>query len=538
MESKCDIAFLSMEMLMPEELPPPVRDANFRGGLGILAGDIMAGLGRVGISAIGVIPLYNRSWVDSREISYDNLPVQCVMELNPVINGQPTPIEVLEINRAGTPVFGLISKSFNYLYVHDRWDRLQQEKLLGKAAPLLLERLGINPNIIWLNESHTSVALADIKERSFFKGAKSLFTIHTPDPAGMENFPGHWFDELEIDRFYFNFLLKVNGNYKFIEKYYPVFVNNGTINFTQAAMSLADMVNAVSYEHFCGVKETFPEFASKMLGIRNGSDRETWLSPRLREKERVNSSALWRIHQEDKKDLLNLIRNLTGISLSLRKPLIVWVRRIVPYKNQYPMLEQIIKAICADRGEKVETPFGRLPGLGMQMFCAGIPSYGDGYCHGWVEAFNAWMQDPQLQGRFVFLHDYSFDLLKEGAAGCDIWFSGPRPGWEACGTGDQRATINGNINLTTRTGGAIEYIEEVEPESCQGNGFFIDPYDPFTVYSKLGIMSGLHYDWTESGNRIWPELRMNAFRSGKALDIVPMIEQYRERIFEPLLKSS
>jgi hypothetical protein len=84
----------------------------------------------------------------------------------------------------------------------------------------------------------------------------------------------------------------------------------------------------------------------------------------------------------------------------------------------------------------------------------------------------------------------------------------------------------------------MEYIEEVEPESCQGNGFFIDPYDPFTVYDKLRIISDLYYDWTKAGNRIWPELRMNAFRSGKTLDITRMIAEYKERIFEPLLKSS
>ena len=510
-----------MEMMIPE-LPEPARGANFRGGLGILSGDIAAGLKRAGIPAMGIIPLYNRYWVDSREVSYDGLPVQCVMGLNLVINGQHTPIKILEINRAGTPVFGLINEVFDYLYVHDRWQRLQQEKVLGKAVPLLLEKLGINPNIIWLNESHTSVALADIKERPFFKGDKSLFTIHTPDPAGMESFPSHWFDELGIDR----------------EKYYPIFVNDGTINFTRAAMYLADMVNAVSYEHCCGVKKTFPEFASKTLGIRNGSDRETWLSPRLREEERVNSSTLWRIHQKDKKDLLDLIRNLTSISLDLRKPLIIWVRRIVPYKNQRPLLAPIIKAICAERGQTIETPLGELPGLGMQMFCAGIPSYADEYCHSWVEDFNSWMQDPQLQGSFVFLHDYSFELLREGAAGCDVWLSCPWPKWEACGTSDQRATINGNINLTTKTGGAMEYIEEVEPESCQGNGFFIDPYDPFTVYDKLRIISDLYYDWTKAGNRIWPELRMNAFRSGKTLDITRMIAEYKERIFEPLLKSS
>ena len=512
-----------MEMLIPE-FPEPARGANSRGGLGILAGDIAAGLKRAGIPAIGIIPLYNRSWVDSREVSYDGLPIQCVMELNLAINGQHTPIKVLEINRAGTPVFGLINGAFNYLYVHDRWDRLQQEVIFGNAAPMLLKALGIKPDIVWFNESHTAVAAATMRDDPYFDETKMLFTIHTPDPAGMEKFSPDWFSQMGINA----------------ERYYPIFVRDGVIDFTQALMVLADRVSPVSREHGYITRKNFPQFSSKIVeGIRNGSDRILWLSPRIRRRKgKLDPFRLWTIHQEDKHDLLDLAKESTRVRLDPRKPLIVWVRRIVPYKNQYPMLEPIIKAICAERDETVETPFGILQGLGMQMFAAGIPAYGDSYCHDWVEKFYKWMEDPQLQGKFVFLLDYSFKLLRKGAAGCDVWLATPWPGWEACGTGDMRSTENGNLVLTSETGGSKEYMRGYDPKRLSGNGFFINPYDPSTLYRRLRTISDLYYAWIESGNRRWPELRMNVFRTGETLDIVPMIERYNDEIFRPLLRSS
>jgi hypothetical protein len=174
----------------------------------------------------------------------------------------------------------------------------------------------------------------------------------------------------------------------------------------------------------------------------------------------------------------------------------------------------------------------------MQMFCAGLPAYGDSYCQDWVNKFYNWMEDPQLRGRFAFALDYNFELLREGAAGCDVWFCCPWLGWEACGTGDQRSTENGNPIGTSETGGPKEIYEEYDPGLLTGNAFFIDPYDPLIAYRKLELISGLYHAWVESGDRRWPELRMNVFRTGETLDIVPMIEQYRRKIFEPLLKSS
>lgn len=485
MKRNYTVVFVSMEMLI-SEFSEPARGANFRGGLGILAGDIMEGLRKCGIRAFGIIPLYNRHWATGQTIGYDSR----------------------EINRGGSRVFGLESPSvFDVIYTDDRWQRLKQEAMFGKAAVQLLKKMNIKPDIVWFNESHTIPLLPHLKEDSYFKGTKFLFTIHTPDPAGMEKFPADWFDELGISR----------------EKYYPVFIKDGLIDFTRAAMELSDRVNAVSLEHTGVTKEMFPEWAHKIIGIRNGTSRETWLSSGIKAIEQdINSSKLCEVHQEDKRDFLNLVKEKTGIGLDENRLTLGFVRRFALYKNQYPMLESIIKDICTERKDG---------GAGIQVVCAGPVVGIDTRCYPWIQEFSNWLNN-NYQGKFVFIPEYNFELLQKGAAGCDIWLSCPWPKWEACGTSDQRAAINGNINLTTRTGGAKEYIREGV------NGFFIEPYEPKTVYEKLKIMSDLYYGWTEKGDDSWLKLKWNAYQAGKKLDITNMIKEYEDRIFKFLLNSS
>ena len=84
----------------------------------------------------------------------------------------------------------------------------------------------------------------------------------------------------------------------------------------------------------------------------------------------------------------------------------------------------------------------------------------------------------------------------------------------------------------------MEYLQEFDPATGKGNGFFIEPYDCPTLYRKLKLISDLYYGFQESGKDAWLKVKMNAFETGKSLDIVPMIVKYREKIFAPLLNGS
>jgi glucan phosphorylase len=197
------------------------------------------------------------------------------------------------------------------------------------------------------------------------------------------------------------------------------------------------------------------------------------------------------------------------------------------------MLAPIAKAICADRGTRVNTPFGTLEGLGIQLFMAGRAHENDNYCLGWCGEFTNLCAN-ELNGRAVFLPSYSMKLRRDAAIACDIWLSCPWPGWEACGTSDHDAASNGNVVVGSRTGGFAEYGEEYNPVTAEGNGCFIEPYDPMTFYLKLKMLSDLYYMWLEQGDERWLNLRQTSYETGKELDVAKMIEKYEE-VFERIL---
>ena len=514
------IVFLSMEMMIPE-LGNIACNANFKGGLGIFAGDVVSSLSKLGFPNFSFVPFYHHDHKTREAINYEKSYADSL-----ILTDQEKRFGLKRIylaKRGGSVIFGLEKPDiFDIIYTEDRRQRLRQEILMGKIPAQIMKRVGIKPDILWINESHTVLAIPEIREDSYFDGTKILFTIHTPEQAGMEKFWDFRFDDLQIDP----------------SKYYDIFVKNGVLDLTWAGVVLADKVNAVSQEHAEITRKMFPQFKSKIIGIRNGSDIDFWLSERI--KDLGNEFSLddfQEVHQFDKNEGLDAIERKSDVALDRTKPTVWWVRRIAQYKNQYPMLKDIICAICASRGTFVNTSFGKIEGLGLNMIGAGRCAESDNTCLFWIEEFNRWNDNSQLRGKFVFLPEYDLELLRFGARGSDVWLCTPEPGREACGTSEQRAIINGNPVLTTKTGGPKEYIQEFNPTTCSGNGFFIDPYNPKVLYEKLKIISDLYYAWLNNGNNCWPTLRMNAYKTGMSfLDSRLSLEEYNSRIFDILLR--
>lgn len=172
------IVFVSMEMLIPE-FPEPIRGANFRGGLGILAGDIVEGLKKAGIKAIGIVPFYSYRWANREKISYDSLAQQ-FFELEPASNRK---VRVWKIIRGGGDVYGLeCPEVYDVIYTDDRWKRLQQEALIGQTVPLLLKKLDIKPDILWFNESHSFFSTT-FERRSVFQRNEVSFYYSYARPS-------------------------------------------------------------------------------------------------------------------------------------------------------------------------------------------------------------------------------------------------------------------------------------------------------------------------------------------------------------------
>ena len=503
------VVLVSPEMAIPQ-LGEPMCGANFRGGLGLLAGDIAECLNNEGsITTVCIVPFHGTHWLSRASISYEGTLAR-LWGLLPEREGREPKIPVWVIHRGRCDIYGVSVPGV--LYTGDRRERLSQEVLLGHILPVILKgRSSQPPDILWLNEGHTVVALARMRDDDWFKSTRFLFTTHTARPEGRERFPADWFEDLGIS-----------------PSFRPIFMKDGCMDFTAAAMTLAHGVTAVSKEHADVTKEMFPEHRTKITGIRNGLSPSLWQSPSLTALDgNVPYSVLTEAQEAAKAVLIELIERKTGIRLNPRKALGGLVRRVAWYKNQLPMLAPIIEAVCAERGEVISTPFGNLEGLGLQVFIAGVAHEDDGRCQEWTRDFEQWMERPQLKGRFVYVRDYTFELLQLGPQGCELWPSCSLPGDEACGQSDQRATLNGNVNVATKTGGAMEYIKEVDPESGEGNGCFIEPYGPLTLYEKLKLLSNLYHATLSNGDPRWARIRMNSLESSNMLDGKHMVNQYK-----------
>ncbi len=533
--------YLSMEMLFPE-MGVEARSANFKGGLGILAGDTMEGLSSIGLDVNAVIPMYSHYWaqkivdggqhIEIKEVDYRPEPVEEVKDregnhiiLNIEFEGKNYPVKIYTILNNGVKVYLLRNDEvFDILYTGDRKKRLRQEIVIGKSVPALMDAIGLDIDFIHLNEAHTVSAACYLKERERYRDIPVLFTAHTPVPAGMEKYDRNWFDSMSLPH-----------------KYMETFNEAGVLDFTLAALKLSSLTNGVSGEHGEVMKNMFLTHRNKICGITNGSSL-FWQAPELNNPQEVTPEKIWDIHFKYKKlaleDASLRLKNCLDININFdpEKPTVGLFRRLAGYKQQYPMLKDIIFALCAERNEEVETPFGKLKGLGLQVFVAGIAHPNDTQRQQWVRHFVNWTRDPSLRGKFAFLPGYGQELLMHGARGCDIWISSPIKDMEACGTSDQRSALNGNINISTFTGGAREYITEYDPETEEGSGFFIDPYDTRTVYRKLEKVSGLYYDCIEGKSNKYKELMHNSYRAGIRMSIETMAKEYALNFYRKALE--
>jgi glucan phosphorylase len=228
----------------------------------------------------------------------------------------------------------------------------------------------------------------------------------------------------------------------------------------------------------------------------------------------------------------NQIISKDGITLNPKLPTIWMVRRMVEYKSQLPILKDIIHIICADRHDDVDTIWGRMNGLGMQVVVGGIAPEGSNE-EGWIEQFVAWMQRPELKGRFVYVPNSDTVLLRMQAIGADICINCPLPEKEACGTSDQRSARNGGINIATRSGGPPEYIREGK------NGMLVGPYEsndafyrqaPKDILDKLRQLSDIYYN----DDGLWLYMKLKSYLASSNVTAAAMEQRYADMYVQSL----
>jgi starch phosphorylase len=518
--SRTRIAYFSAEFGLTEVLP------IFSGGLGMLAGDHLRSASDLGVPLAGVGLLYRQGyftqtldhdgWQSERRDANDFTRLPLTLETD----GEGTPKSVL-VHFPGRQVRAQIWRAqvgrvplylldtdvpenspedrgiTGQLYGGDREMRIQQEMVLGVGGMHALAAMEIDPDVVHLNEGHSAFALLERARRAAAQtgvdywtalkqtGARTVFTTHTPEPAGHDYFAP------DLVRKYLGGYAREMG--VSVEEILPLGRRNGYDSaeyfcMTIIALRAAGFSNGVSRLHGEVCREMWqsiwPQISEENVpisSVTNGVHYQSWSSPETIELydkylggewrnrpddrnlwaniEKIPDAELWNIHRERRSRLVDFTRRrlrrqwearglsseeiaATDSALDPHALTLVFCRRVVPYKRIGLLLrdpDRLIKLLT-----NTERP--------VQLIYAGKASPGDEYGRQMVHRIVQLSQRPDLHGRLAFLEDYNMAVARTLAEGADVWLNTPRRPHEASGTSGMKAAVCGTLNASVLDG--------------------------------------------------------------------------------------
>lgn len=520
------IAYFSAEFGVSEVLP------QYSGGLGILAGDHLKAASDSGVPIIGVGLLYRHGYfrqsLDAQGWQQERYPLLAPLDLPLTMlreaDGGPVTVEVplrhetyrarIWVARVGrVPLLMLDSvvegNSDAALQVTDRLygggieHRLAQEVLLGIGGIRALREYcrvtgEPTPTVYHANEGHAGfLGLERIREYMNdgidfdtaveFTRAGSLFTTHTPVPAGIDRFPRDLvveqfrsFAPLPLDR------IMAFGSEDYEGGHQGVF-NMAVLGFRlgQRANGVSQLHGAVSREMFQGLWPSFDVSEVPIGSVTNGVHHKTWIHPDLLELlesptgdsdtvldgydwsalDRVDDNTIWTLKQRMRGDLVSMARHRLSDSVRTRglsgnsewvdralDPNVLtfgFARRAASYKRLTLMLRD------PERLKKLLTD----PHRPIQIVIAGKAHPADDYGKALIQEMVRFADATDVRGRLVFLPDYDMTMARPLYPGCDVWINNPLRPQEACGTSGMKAAMNGAANLSVRDGWWDEWYD-------------------------------------------------------------------------------
>ena len=550
----------------------------YSGGLGMLAGDYMKEASDSNVNMCGVGFLYRYGYfkqtlsMDGQQIAkydaqnFNSLPVERVLDEN----GQPMVVDVPYMNyQVHAYVWAMnvgriklylldtdndMNSEFDRpithaLYGGDNENRLKQEILLGIGGILTLKKLGIKKEIYHCNEGHAALCnlqrLIDyIKEGLSFNEAlelvraSSLYTVHTPVPAGHD-----YFDESLFGKY-------MGGYPQMLGITWDEFIGMGRTNpedhserfcMSTFACNTCQEVNGVSKLHgwvsqrmFAPIwKGYYPE-ESHVDYVTNGVHFPTWTATEWRKVYakyfdknyiydqsneslwhaiyNVPDAEIWETRMALKKKLVNYIREKFAAtwlknqgdpsrvvalldSITPNALYIGFCRRFATYKRAHLLftdLERLSKIV-----NNPERP--------VKFIFSGKAHPADGAGQGLIKRIFEISQRPEFLGKIIFLEDYDMQLARRLVSGVDIWMNTPTRPLEASGTSGEKAEMNGVVNLSVLDGWWVEGYREgagwaLKQERTYQNQGYQDQLDAATIYSLLeNEILPLYYNRNEQG---------------------------------------
>jgi starch phosphorylase len=478
------VAYFSPEFGLSEALP------IYSGGLGILAGDHLKSASDLGVPLVGVGLFYRQGYFeqaledDRQEARYPALdPERLGLVLEPVsveveLAREPVAARVWRADVGSVRLYLLESEVTDVLYGGDREHRIRQEVVLGVGGVRALRALGLEPSVFHMNEGHAAFlglerARALVEERGLpfsealeLVRASTVFTTHTPVPAGNEQF-----DEA-LARRYLDGLARGCGvatdEILALGRIEP---GDSGFGMTPLALRISARANGVSAEHgavsramWHGLWPGLPADEVPIGHVTNAVHAPTWLAPELGEllsdagvepaaapdeadwqgAARLDPAALWAAHGRAKARLFERLDGgrIGGESLDPGALTIGFARRFAAYKRADLLFSDLdrLARLLAD------------PKRPVQIVFAGKAHPADEPGKELLARIVAHARDPRLHGRVAFVTGYDMALARLLVQGADVWLNNPRPPEEASGTSGMKAGLNGALNLSVLDG--------------------------------------------------------------------------------------
>ena len=605
------IAYFSAEYGLDQTIP------IYSGGLGILSGDHLKSASDLGIPLVGVGLLYKNGYFNQKingygqqETEYNNIDLYD-LPINPVKDDKGDDLtiyvkfpkrrlylKVWQINVGRVKLYLLdsdIPKNNEEdrdvtlrLYGGDQEMRIRQEIVLGMAGVSLLTKyLGLKPTVYHMNEGHSAFLNLEIikniikeKQVSFevakdIASSKTVFTTHTPVPAGNDIFP------IELVEKYFKDFWPRLGITR--EEFLKLGMKPGPnldkgFNMGILALKIAGKKNGVSKLHGAVSRELFsdvwPNIAaneSPIGYVTNGIHTCSWLAPKLKELynkylipywqdnmhqdyvwekiKNIPDDKLWSAHVERKRKLINLVKENTterlrrsGYSyeeineiVSKLNPdalTIGFARRFATYKRATLIFKDIERM----------TQIMNNAGKPVQIIFAGKAHPADKEGQDLIKYIHEVSMMPQFKGKIFLLENYNIAMSRYLISGVDVWLNNPRRPMEASGTSGQKASVNGVINFSVLDGWWAEGY-------TQDNGWTIGTnaeYDSYEAQDMADSQSMYHtleekiiptyYDRDRSGiSKRWMEIMKNSIMTtGGKYSTARMLVDYTNQLYIPL----
>ncbi|MCP4228605.1 MAG: glycosyltransferase family 1 protein [bacterium] len=590
------VAYFSPEFGLVSCLP------IYAGGLGILAGDHIKSASDLGIPLVGVGLLYQQGffrqylnadgWQQESYPTNDfyNMPVIPIEDDSgePVVVSVPYPegevaAQIWRVNVGRITIYLLDtnipenqlpeSRSItDRLYGGGTEKRLRQEILLGIGGVRALKTLGVKPTAYHMNEGHAAFLALErcrkimnddglsFDEARILVGNSSLFTTHTPVPAGIDTFA----PDLVVE--YFSWLFEeINISQR-------DFLALGRRNPDDDGEKFNMAYLATRFAYYCnGVSELHGEVTRKLwrdrwpglptdevpiTSVTNGIHTATWVSDEMtglydnylgdnwREKPNDNRTwepiagippgELWAIHEESRRALVSYVRSKPkAISDALDPDVLTigFARRFATYKRATLLFADTerLKRLVSNEDRPVQFVF------------AGKAHPDDDAGKEFIRKIIHTIRDPQIKPHVVFLEDYDISVARKLVSGVDVWLNTPRRPREACGTSGMKAAVNGVLNLSVLDGW---WDEGYSPDVgwTIGEGEIYDDYthqdsvESQTVYDLIeGEIASLFYKRNADGIPVgWTEMMKRSIAElASRFSCARMVAEYTARFYIP-----